>query len=104
MVGLLISLGQLYSSHKLTFKALDGLKPSEILGDENVKVCNNNDAAADKITPSSPTPQTRLKLATFARIFDRYGVEDRQAAALSPALLHDLSHCSLSLANTSITS
>ncbi|GBM41484.1 hypothetical protein AVEN_229114-1 [Araneus ventricosus] len=44
----------------------DGLKQSEILGEENVKACNNNGIAIDKNTPSYSTPQTRLKLETFS--------------------------------------
>ncbi|GBM78340.1 Ankyrin-3 [Araneus ventricosus] len=34
---------------------LEELKPPEILGEQNVKVCNNNDVAVDKNTPSSST-------------------------------------------------
>ncbi|GBN11454.1 hypothetical protein AVEN_222266-1 [Araneus ventricosus] len=70
---------------------MEGLKPSEILAEENAKGCNNNDGAIDINTPSCSTPQTRLKLATFARTCDRYGVADRPAAALASALLYDLS-------------
>ncbi|GBO29134.1 hypothetical protein AVEN_4217-1 [Araneus ventricosus] len=39
---------------------LEGLKPSEILGEENVKVYNSNDIAVDKNAPLCSTPQTRL--------------------------------------------
>ncbi|GBM00736.1 hypothetical protein AVEN_150904-1 [Araneus ventricosus] len=73
---------------------LDGLKPSEILGEENVKVCNNNDVVVDKNILSCSTPRRRLKLATFARTYDKYGLADPPAAALASALLHDLSYCS----------
>ncbi|GBL92941.1 hypothetical protein AVEN_54593-1 [Araneus ventricosus] len=62
-------------------------------------VFNNNDVAVDKNTPSCSTPQTRLKLSTFARTCDRYAVVDRPAAALASTLLQDLSHCSPSFAN-----
>lgn len=34
--------------------------------------------------------QTRMKLATFARTCDRYGIADRPAAALASALMYDL--------------
>ncbi|GBL74940.1 hypothetical protein AVEN_243760-1 [Araneus ventricosus] len=70
---------------------LDGLKPCEILREENVKVCNNNDIVVDKNTPPCSTPQTRLELATFARTCDRYAVADR-----SVPLLHQ--HCFMILA------
>ncbi|GBL94728.1 hypothetical protein AVEN_244716-1 [Araneus ventricosus] len=70
---------------------LEEMKPPEILGEENVKVCNSNDFAFVKNTPSCFTLQTRLKLATFARSCDRYGVAYRPDAALASALLHDLS-------------
>ncbi|GBN18599.1 hypothetical protein AVEN_236390-1 [Araneus ventricosus] len=63
-------------------KKLDGLKPSEILGEENVF---NSDVGVDKNIPSCCPPQTRLKLATCARICDRYVVANRSAAALASA-------------------
>lgn len=43
--------------------------------------------------PSSATTintQTRLKIPSFSRVCDRYGVPDRAAAALASALLHDV--------------
>ncbi|GBN89259.1 hypothetical protein AVEN_176873-1 [Araneus ventricosus] len=36
---------------------LDGLKTSEIIGEENVKVCNNNVIAIDKNTASFSLPK-----------------------------------------------
>ncbi|GBM99911.1 hypothetical protein AVEN_169224-1 [Araneus ventricosus] len=77
---------------------LDRLKPSEILGEENVKVCNN-DVTIDKNTPSCSTPQRRLKLTTFVKTCNKYAVADRPTATLASPLLHDLGHCSPSLAN-----
>ncbi|GBM06418.1 hypothetical protein AVEN_266368-1 [Araneus ventricosus] len=62
---------------------LEGLKPSQILGEENVKVCDNNDVAVDINIPSCSTTQTRLKLAAFARTCDRYEFADRPALASS---------------------
>lgn len=43
---------------------------------------------------SLKSPQTRFKLATFARTCDRYGIADRPAAALASALMHDLNQVS----------
>ncbi|GBN28172.1 hypothetical protein AVEN_192375-1 [Araneus ventricosus] len=40
-----------------------------------------------------------IRLGILVRTCDRYAVADRPAAATASALLHDLSHCSPSLAN-----
>ncbi|GBM36979.1 hypothetical protein AVEN_153925-1 [Araneus ventricosus] len=64
---------------------LDGLKLSKILGEKNVKICNNNGVSVDKITPPYSTPQTRIKLATFSRTCDKYAVADLPVAAFASA-------------------
>lgn len=62
------------------------INTEEIIEIESLPSTSCKLASSEKAKSS----QTRLKLATFARTCDRYGITDRPAAALASALIHDL--------------